>query len=405
METYWFCIEPDTFLWKKGYNIMAYDSTNGNILKFEASDLWVSKYEELMIPDNLYCIELSDEDLREKIFSDNIKSLVQAGVAKLLPQKENQERLISFLPMIGVQRSRDKFVKEMSVLEHEDFLFYLQDITIYLNGDISKGKKEYKQIPYFLDGEGELNYLDLNLLINKLRNSFVENVKICGTNIFTYKEFYSLIDLLDQMHAIKEFYVSCFQLVTHADKIEIAMNEQFKWKIIVDKQHPFTEEIIPLLKDERLHVEWMFYVTSVQDCEEVEYVVKAANITKYIVKPLFTGENVSFFEDYIFLSEKDVLNIHLNKRQIFANQVLNVNDFGKLTIVPRGDIYANINMPVIGTLNDCNLQQLISNEIINGVSWLRTRAEKPCLDCLYQWLCQSPSNYEIVIGRSNLCHV
>ena len=36
---------------------------------------------------------------------------------------------------------------------------------------------------------------------------------------------------------------------------------------------------------------------------------------------------------------------------------------------------------------------------------IRVRDFTPCKDCIYQWLCPSPSNYEIVIGRSNLCYV
>jgi hypothetical protein len=33
------------------------------------------------------------------------------------------------------------------------------------------------------------------------------------------------------------------------------------------------------------------------------------------------------------------------------------------------------------------------------------RNQTPCDDCVYQWLCPSPSDYEIAISRPNLCHV
>lgn len=40
-----------------------------------------------------------------------------------------------------------------------------------------------------------------------------------------------------------------------------------------------------------------------------------------------------------------------------------------------------------------------------NTAWRRIREEEPCNLCLYQYLCPSPSNYEAVIGKTNLCHV
>jgi pseudo-rSAM protein len=44
-------------------------------------------------------------------------------------------------------------------------------------------------------------------------------------------------------------------------------------------------------------------------------------------------------------------------------------------------------------------------EVEEGKSWLRIRNQAPCSTCIYQWLCPPPSDYEIVIGRPNLCHI
>ena len=48
----------------------------------------------------------------------------------------------------------------------------------------------------------------------------------------------------------------------------------------------------------------------------------------------------------------------------------------------------------------------IRNELKRGTSWRRTRDSLPvCKECLCKYLCPSPSNYELAIGKSNLCHV
>ena len=84
---------------------------------------------------------------------------------------------------------------------------------------------------------------------------------------------------------------------------------------------------------------------------------------------------------------------------------MNIYDFGKINIMPNGDVYANLNHPILGNIYTDSLYEIVHKEVEEGKSWLRIRNEAPCNDCVYQWLCPPPSNYEIAIGRSNLCHV
>lgn len=52
------------------------------------------------------------------------------------------------------------------------------------------------------------------------------------------------------------------------------------------------------------------------------------------------------------------------------------------------------------------ISELVFKEMKNGKAWFLTRDKvSPCKDCLFRYLCPSPSNYELVIGKPNLCHV
>ena len=84
---------------------------------------------------------------------------------------------------------------------------------------------------------------------------------------------------------------------------------------------------------------------------------------------------------------------------------MNICDFGKINIMPNGDAYANLNYPSLGNIYTDSIYEIVSKEIEDGNSWLRIRNQTPYNDCIYQWLCPPPSNYEVVIGRPNLCHV
>jgi pseudo-rSAM protein len=92
-------------------------------------------------------------------------------------------------------------------------------------------------------------------------------------------------------------------------------------------------------------------------------------------------------------------------KDVFSRQAMNIYDFGKLNIMPNGDIYANLNRPALGNIYTDNIYEIVQKEVEAGESWLRTRSQAPCADCVYQWLCPPPSDYEIAVGCPNLCLV
>ena len=72
--------------------------------------------------------------------------------------------------------------------------------------------------------------------------------------------------------------------------------------------------------------------------------------------------------------------------------------------MPDGQVYANPNTEALGSIRETP-HRLVYREITEGHSWLRVRDSRPCCDCIWQWLCPSPSTYGQVLGRDNLCHI
>ena len=144
-----------------------------------------------------------------------------------------------------------------------------------------------------------------------------------------------------------------------------------------------------------------FLIFSEQDYLDVEQISPTVN-GNFV--PMYNGENMDFFESNVFISQEEILASALSKREIFKRQATNVNHFGKLTVLPDGTVYADVNQTSLGTIDD-TVYSIVYKEFTEGKSWFRVRDFAPCKDCIYQWLCPSPSNYEIAIGRSNLCHV
>ena len=126
-------------------------------------------------------------------------------------------------------------------------------------------------------------------------------------------------------------------------------------------------------------------------------------IEKYQIIPVYTGNNLRFFEENVFLTKEDILSTMMTIQDFFSRQVVNLNDFGKINILPNGDVYANLNQPKLGNIYDNTIYELIEKEINTGQSWFNIRNYKPCCDCVYQWFCPSPSDNEIILKRNNLC--
>ena len=73
--------------------------------------------------------------------------------------------------------------------------------------------------------------------------------------------------------------------------------------------------------------------------------------------------------------------------------------------MPNGDVFANLQNSKLGNICTDSILSMLHKELREGKSWFHLRTEYPCSECLYQWLCPSPSNCELTIGRPNLCHI
>jgi pseudo-rSAM protein len=192
---------------------------------------------------------------------------------------------------------------------------------------------------------------------------------------------------------------------TNIISLQSTIENDFSYVILV----PFPIDIQQLNKSVQLLLnqsfEYVFEVTSLEDCQQAEQIIEQYQIEKYQLKPVYTGDNIVFFEENVFLTKENILSASLSIKDFFANQSMNIYDFGKINIMPNGDAYANVNHPTLGNIYTHSIHEIVYKEIDEGESWSNIRNQIPCNNCVYQWLCPPPSDYEIVIDRPNLCHV
>lgn len=165
------------------------------------------------------------------------------------------------------------------------------------------------------------------------------------------------------------------------------------------------EDVLITLREQNLSYKYIFNVASLNDCQDAEQLIERFRIKEYQIKPIYDGTNMTFFKEYVFLSKKDILSMPISIKNIFANQAINTYDFGKINIMSNGDVFANMNFLPIGNIYKDSVYDIVCKELNEGESWFRVRDKEPCNRCVFQWLCPSPSDYEIAIGLTNLCHV
>lgn len=114
-------------------------------------------------------------------------------------------------------------------------------------------------------------------------------------------------------------------------------------------------------------------------------------------------DNNDFIINNVCLSENDIMSQKLSEENILTNMTVNSNFFGELILMPDGQFYTDLNSKPLGKLGDD--WRIILDKLSNS-SWFLTRDKlKPCSDCAFRYLCPPPSNYELVIGKPNLCTI
>ncbi|MFC2155443.1 hypothetical protein ACFLRB_03000 [Acidobacteriota bacterium] len=164
--------------------------------------------------------------------------------------------------------------------------------------------------------------------------------------------------------------------------------------------------LLELVEKNSVDAVFDFVVAKEDEFRDAQELITGFNIENFSFQPFYTGRNLQFFRKYVFLKKRAVLEAKPTADEILIRAIINPINFGRISILPDGSVYANVNADKLGRLGKDSLYKMLCKEMEKGSSWRRTRKKvKPCKDCLYELLCPPLSNYEYAIGRNNLCHI
>jgi hypothetical protein len=356
---------------------LLYNTLDGNTILVEQQKIR-ELIDELYLNDNCGVILLTGNSLADKDIQSFILKLRDNFMGDIIDVSLSSGKPVQLVPQLNLQTDIKKLKQENFRSAGEHIMSYLQEINIHFT---EKGISSYEYLKFLLQIPKFGSLQLINLFDNNDYPELISKTFVPATVTSPYNKFVS--------------------------KDLSFVPDNFKFKVIVEFPVDTQQwhESLDILFKQKCPAEFVFKVTSNEDCEETEEIINRFNMENYILEPVYTGNNLSFFEENIFLSEEDILSTPLSMREIFARQALNTFDFGKIHIMDSGDVYANIHHPALGNISVHSIQEILYREMNEGKSWLRIRDQKPCTDCIYQYLCPSPSDYEIAIGKPNLCNV
>ena len=375
---YWFKIEPYVNISIVNSNVLLYNTFDGSFI--ESKDIEIVKLlKETLLKENCGVVLLT----AERYNLDNIRKFIMELRAKymgdIIDIELSKSKPVQIMPFTSLVNTQELF-KKQNFPTGKKILEYLSEISIYVDYNT--------------------NIMDLNSFLKSLPN--ISTVNIIGNlkDVANYKE---LLLVLDQFPSLKKITCNYSNVIS----LQPEFVNNFSYSILINYPIDISKWNYSrrLLLNQSIPFECIFEVTSMDNYSQINKFIEEFGIEKHQLKPVYTGDNIDFFKENVFLTKDDILSTPLSISDFFINQSMNIFDFGKIAIMSNGDIYANVNYPILGNIHTHSIYEIISKELEEGRSWLRIRNQAPCNTCLYQWFCPSPSNYEIAIGRPNLCHV
>lgn len=405
INKYWFYLEPFTFIFKSNNRFVIYNTLNSSYLKVPENPL-LSKI-MLLLDDasNGYCIVLDEEDVSDPLFNQFSVQVKQSNSGNLVVAESDISKPFIFKPILFLNTDIRKVKEEDIGFLGVRLLENLNEVSIYLPGicylNCSNCKYYYKQMLHCtLQDEKKLSVVDYLSLLLDLNASGVKKVNILGGDLL--KNEY-LEDLLPTLIDCK--FKKCFHV--HFDNLNESYRGLLKTEdtgLVVSVHSSYSKENITTKMNmfSDANVVWKFLVSSEEDLQNINCLDIQPTV-KMELTPFYTKQNLPFFVDNVFYTLNDLLTEPVSSKTIFRRQTLNENFFGKLTFLPTGEVYANLNCDKVGKYPEDSLKKLVFEELTNSTAWFRLRDQKPCNHCFNKYICPSISNCELVMGRDNLC--
>lgn len=404
----WIYIEPFIFIWQDKKYYLFYNSLSGKKIFIPKCEIINPIVQALLIEKNLYCIELKDGIENKKEFIDFINTLSSNQMGNIVACSE-LERPINIPPKLILNKSVENSDNNNSEYFDYKVLGNVNELTIQVNGKCNLNCKNcgdyHLQLNHCTKSNHSLSNKNIENLVQQIKHLNLQKINITGGNVLALENFKYLVDIFSTTKVMKIYNIHYNHI--NPDEIQYIYNkdETSLIRISVHCNTISETEILNRVKcldPYNSRILWSFIVCSEDDLELCYSILEKCNSIQNEIKPYYNKENEGFIREFVFVDNEDLEEMNPNKKQIFANQVLNKNYFGKIVIQANGQVSDNLNYEAVGNMDDC-LEDIVYKIVEEGRSWRWIRGNDICDNCLYKLICPPPSNLELAMKSKTIC--
>ena len=117
MKRFWFFLESYVFVWTNHEAVLLYDSLSGKGVTWKLTDPVRTIVMELMKKENLYCMELTEDDLNVPEVTEFVSEIRRNFIGDLYSQEEFRQKPLVIVPEVSVNENLENDVETMNNLE------------------------------------------------------------------------------------------------------------------------------------------------------------------------------------------------------------------------------------------------------------------------------------------------
>lgn len=387
-DKYWLALEAYVYVEKKANRILLYNTLDGNCLVSDDPDV-TALVGAIYTPGHTGVVEVSSRMLQKKEIREFVTKMRELFIGDLYEQSLFREKPVQPYPLLKFNRDVRKLKKIEGRSIGENILSTLCKVDIYLD---KPGCKEIFP-PRLLEG-----------LLRQIEFCKLDSLRLHLFDEERYPHWETVERLLEHSRHRSQY---VFPLASFHPEVwkKTGADRDIVFEVSRElyAENRLRERLEALPEPVRKTALYLFPVASEADLDCLLSVVEEFGLESYKMNPVYTGDNLPFLEEAVFMDEEDLASEPVSLKEIYTHQTLNAHDFGRLVFYPDGNVYANEHTPKIGNLHTESLFTLVYKELDEGKNWFRVREEAPCSECLYQWICPSPSDLERTIGKPDLC--
>lgn len=227
--------------------------------------------------------------------------------------------------------------------------------------------------------------MDVELIRDSIRNIDKSvTLNICGGNITMHPQFDAVVELLRQsgLHCVYHLHYLNF----NAD-----VEKRIGAPMVVSVDFPLDNE---LYMSNSENITYQFLITSKDDLEQCEVCVRKYAPEHFFLAAFHTGKNQDFFENHVFLQQKNMLCGAGKLHPMVRNKILNRIYFSQTLLFPNGDIRVATDGDVLGNMYVLPHRKIREKVIHHhNVQMEETQNGETCRDCLFAGLCPLSHKY------------